>query len=437
MLSLKHRRVLGWVVLGCVSFVSPAHTAPPGSVDSAILNQEWPAVRDSVASPTSRLPRPVRLALLGHSDLAGNKNDDSLCEFLTLCADSSRALWTAWTDSLVRAHPVSAVAHYLYGDALARQACWSRAICAFDSALVLDPRCFLALNARSICYVAQASWDEAVLGFRAASEVAPGFADAHANLGAAWILQSDAPEGALAAFQSALTSSPNFALAHNGHACALLELGQVPDAEGELLAVQGSLSKCLEPLAHRVSRALAAIARRETDLVAGALSHLAGIEPGMSVEMASHRIASLTPIQRGELAEILPSAARWNKLVDWAGAVWQPLMPTQTDVHVGTDNLSIDSRWEVSSQAYLATAQNLSYQQQNVQLLQKYDVTPTRLGPIDALRARVEYRDLLHPIGGVTTEPVGGSRVDRGDWAVSTFFGLAYPVAQSVGGLSR
>ncbi len=407
-----------------------------GEGERLSLGQQWEAVRAALGTDPSKLSDPALRLIAGHAALALNANNESLCLFLSVSRDTDARVWEKWTTALVQRHDKSPIAHYFRGDALARSAKWDEALKAFDRSLRLDPKHTLTLNARGVCRAAKREWDKALLDFVAASQAGAKFADAHASLGAMWIQKNDAPKGALDAFNRALEISPDSLLARNGRACARIVLDQWEEAERELEDVRARGSDCLSALTDATQVNLAELGRLETDAVSRVMGKLAGVDAGMTTEMVAQRIRNLTPQKARQLATVLPSAARWNKMVDWATSWAQPLTPKlQGGGSVGISGvgpyaqLSVGATWDSLPHQFNVTRQNLTYQQQNIGLLQQYhNVAPARLGPIGELRARIEYRDLIRPTGGVTTETIGAARVDTGNWNVVTFYGLLYKV---------
>lgn len=188
-------------------------------VEGAALTGNWEKVVSMLTMQKEPLASPVAQLLLGHGLLALNRNNESFLLLWSASANAQRKAWDAWTAQIVQRTPASPVAHYLRGDALARLGRWVEAIGEFNESLRLDPRMFMAQNARGVVRASLGQWEDASDDLEAVSQRAPGFSDGHINLGTFWI-QRRAPDGARGAFAKALERSPTAVLAHNGRACA-------------------------------------------------------------------------------------------------------------------------------------------------------------------------------------------------------------------------
>lgn len=192
-------------------------------LEAAILKEDWVQVANvlgssDVLSPTARLVK-------AHAYLALNKNNESLCLFLSVSSEEDLRKWEEWTQDFVKKNPKKAIAYYFRGDALARLEKWDDAVMSFNKALKLHPNHPMVLNARGVVYAAEGRWDEALVDFTKATILSDNFADAYASLGAMWVQRRAGIEGALKSFKQAIELSPNFALAYNGKGVVEYVLG--------------------------------------------------------------------------------------------------------------------------------------------------------------------------------------------------------------------
>src|SRR5689334_13306935 len=86
-------------------------------VERALLAEQWADVAQRISSGGAS---DARRFLLGHAYLATNRNNEAVTAFRDTSAPQTVAGWRTWTSEFASTHPQSAVAKYLYGDALAR-----------------------------------------------------------------------------------------------------------------------------------------------------------------------------------------------------------------------------------------------------------------------------------------------------------------------------
>ncbi len=248
--------------------------------ESILLAADWPdaVLRLPPRAEKNLAPQVFRL-IRAHALLARNRNNESLCLFLSASSPEDLEVWERWTRELMARQPTSAVACYLRGDALARLQEWDHAIETFTSGLSIEPDNACLLNARGVVHALQNNWDAALMDFVRANRAAPDFADAHASQGFMWVQKRDGAKGALDAFNQALDKSrKDFALAHYGRGCVLAASGDwQPSAEDLKTAV--ARSSCAKDLiGSRLASMFQKIAAKEREWLEGNEGKKAGTE---------------------------------------------------------------------------------------------------------------------------------------------------------------
>ncbi|NQT19327.1 MAG: hypothetical protein HQ592_06455 [Planctomycetes bacterium] len=175
--------VLAILAFAASSAADPVGPTVPDSVEKALLSENWSEVADLLAEASQDTPSPVARLIKGHACLALNRSNDSLELFASAVDDESRAQWQAWADSFAKMHQDNAIALYLQGDAFARRRVWDSASRSFDRALDIDPRCYLALNARGVVAHAVGNTIMARVYFVKAARAKKDFSDAFTSRG--------------------------------------------------------------------------------------------------------------------------------------------------------------------------------------------------------------------------------------------------------------
>ncbi len=238
------------------SQASAQATALDNALEEAILAENWEVVlRLLPAEAEPNLPAALRL-VKGHACLATNRNNESLCLFLSATSKEDLQKWQTWSQNFAAKYPTSPIAHYFKGDSYARLEQWDQAISDFNTALKIDPNHPLVLNARGVTYCAKGAWDSALIDLTAATISGASFADVYASTGAMWIQRRLGPLGASMAFEKALELSPSFALAHNGKGCAEFALGRWTEANHSIAKAHTYLScdnRIMSVISHNLS----------------------------------------------------------------------------------------------------------------------------------------------------------------------------------------
>ena len=233
-------------------------------LNKAILSEDWPTVDGLLEAVTPETPSVVLRLIKGHACLALNKNNQSVCLFLSCRSSWEMQEWSEWTKQFLAEHSSYPITHYLYGDSCARQMDWEAASAEFDKGLNIIPEHQLLLNALGVVYAQrakqggermdQAGLNKAEQAFEKAAKSSKGrLADACANSGMLAIQMKDGAKGSLEAFQQGIdiaqTTGDYFSLAHHGKAWMryLLNEKEANEAEAELKQA-ASESPCLAGL---------------------------------------------------------------------------------------------------------------------------------------------------------------------------------------------
>lgn len=406
-------------------------------LESAILKEDWSKVV-SVLGPDKTLSPSAKL-VKAHALLAVNRNNESLCLFLSTSSDDDLKQWEVWTQDFAKRHPQKAIAHYFRGDAFARLGQWDGALAEFREALKIRMDHALVLNARGVTYAAKAAWDQALLDFDAAAKAGPRFADAYASRGAMYIQRMDGAEGAAKAFTRALELSPDFVLALNGRGGVRTVLGAWEEAKKDLAEAEKQIPACLSAVLTSVRLNMTALSNAEAEALSKALPMLAKTEPGMDLSTAFR-----TPQEVAQAKGVLMNAAGWNQR-----QLGNPLMPSNVTaqmrhtMEVGSVGGMPFIRGQMTTQVD-ATIEprtpmqhNFNHQMATLNYLNtRYpNISATPVGNVQAWilnRTNPSINSLTHaPAGGVSTEAIASAHTDAGDWSVTTQYGLLYPMRET------
>ena len=234
--DVRIRRIAAYAVVTAL-FLSLAPVAEiPGStvaepadllnqrIEEAALGENWKRTAEFLDRMDDSSYSSAARFVKGHACLALNRNNESLRLFLDASSKEGLKEWDQWAADLVARNPGSAVAHYLKGDALARNERWDEALESLDQALRIKPDYPLALDARGVVLCAMGRWDKAESDFLQVCKVDSSFADGQAALGTCKFL-TNRHIAAADAYDHALKLSPEFALAMNGRGCIKFKSG--------------------------------------------------------------------------------------------------------------------------------------------------------------------------------------------------------------------
>ena len=201
-------------------------------IEGAIFSEDWAKVIELLKSVDTQTPDPVLRMIKGHACLALNRNNESLCLFLSVSSENDLNKWEEWTKIFSANNSDKAIAYYFKGDALARQKKWNEALEIFNEGVGINSKHVLLLNARGIVHAAKEKFSNAIVDFdEAIKQSKEQLADTYANIGCLRIQKKDGAKGALNAFNEALKISPDFALALHGRGCVKLVLNKLQEAE--------------------------------------------------------------------------------------------------------------------------------------------------------------------------------------------------------------
>jgi len=403
------------------SSVSPA-------LEQAVLAENWAQVIDLLKEVNPQTPSPVLRLIKGHACLALNRNNESICLFLSVASPEGHQEWEKWAQGVIQKTPDKPIGHYFLGDARARLKEWDLALKAFAQALALKPQNALVLNGRGATFAAQGNWDHALVDFDEATRAAPALADAHASLGALWVQRRQGPQAAVAAYNQALKYSPNFALGLNGRGCAYFALGKWDKAFEDLKSASLKAGCFNIALAN-----IETLARLKEDFMARAGDKLVSLKPGMSTEAINKYVGGL------DAKDALKNYAKadWNNkwCNFWAG-VGDFLSGRQTE-----------STTKAKMDAQMVTAPIPGVISGGVERTEKSSFSLKDFGQNLAATSRNDaqywsnFRDTISTKqpevmkmapAGATAEELQHAYVDLGKW-LDTGYGLAYYVLPVTG----
>jgi tetratricopeptide (TPR) repeat protein len=212
------------------SMTEQEKTAAEQLMTKAALAENWGKIIDVLAKVRdANLPVEYRI-IRAHAFLATNGNNESFRLFSISSSEADLLQWKNWSQDLLRDHPKAVIAHYFWGDALARLGDWKGAIGAYSEMLdgkkhVKHP---LLFNARGVAFARDNEPGKARVDFEEAVKFSKGkLADAYANIGVLRIQEKNGAEAAKEAFNKAIEITPTFALAFHERACIRMVLAEL------------------------------------------------------------------------------------------------------------------------------------------------------------------------------------------------------------------
>ena len=439
-MEAKNGRILAALTCGLlVAMAAPllasvrTEDALDARVEAAILQEDWQAVASLLGSQR-QLPPEARL-ILGHAYLALNRNNESLCLFLSVSSPEELGKWEQWTHDFAGRNPTQAIANYLRGDALARQQQWDGALRAFDTALERAPAHPLALNARGVAYASTGALDAAREDFRRASaaENLLQVADVFTSRGTYILQRKTEAKIALQWFQRALKISPDSLLALNGSASARILLRDWDGAGSDIENAQRLATGCLSDVRGVVALNAGTLTGERNKAVSTLLAR-AGIEPGFSVEERIRALDSMSPAERQVTFDVLNNAASHNRWVQGS------LFPSSTTLELagGVKGTLVGPQPYAEARAganwdWAGKAKYNETQQSGMMAIMQERYGISKANPISNFDAW-GFQHMLPDsnIGkvtspkGVSSREIGEAPIDTGDWQVFSLYGLVY-----------
>jgi tetratricopeptide (TPR) repeat protein len=419
-------------------FARAASSDVTPEIERAILSEDWKKVSELVPVSINDSGSTTLRLIRGHACLALNQNNESLQLFLTTPPKQGIEEYESWAVSFANRYSDRTTAFYFKGDALARQAKWSDALAAFNSALKLKPNHALSLNARGVCYALGGEWDKSLEDFAAATIAVPSFSEAWANRGAMYIQRSTAAKGALSAFDAALKYSPESAVAKMGRACALFGAGKLDEAEKALAECQNQPETM-----DLVSINLSLVRDRRLSLAA---KQLASADKGVGVSLkldTQERVSAinhnLQEINSSRLDMDVHAAynSGWaNTLHDWSDVMkWGAKAASSIDRPDWSKTLSTLSKGagfggditRSAADQYRNSSAAMDRQwQSGIKSLMETSFRDHPGSPqANAYERLYMHNTINSPPGGVSTD-MSAARVDSGNWGVFVPYGILY-----------
>ena len=228
------------LLLSCLvgaSIACTAHAAAPDAIpENLVIAGDWPAIVRQVTD--MKTVDPITNFIAGHAFLATDHANEAMCSFAVGAPPEARAAWSTWTSQLAAAHPTSAVAHYLEGDAFARNGDWAAARAEFDRALTLAPNDPLVRNARAVVEAAAGNWPAAQADLLTAAGMRDAPMDVQTNQAVLAILHRDDASAAGHLLEAVLKRFPN-------HVIGLVGQGAVAAADHQWESARGYYRKAI------------------------------------------------------------------------------------------------------------------------------------------------------------------------------------------------
>ncbi len=420
-ISVLNRWAYLFVVLVVASFANEARSQSDydvgSSIENALLNQDWEKVNRLIESEYKDSIPPVLRMIKGHATLALNKNNESAELFKDSGSIDDYSGWLSWSTNLFQKRSDSPVAALFKGDALARMNKHNEAIKVFTTGLQKNPGHALILNARAVSYTSLQKWNEAILDIYSATKSDPSLADIHSNKGALNIRRSLGAPGALRGFNKALDISPNHVLARIGKASALYGMGDWASAQ-EILD-EMSRDKNFGHIA-AINAAIIRDALSTAELVV-LEEKSAGVAISIKAREKQAKLQSLNKeILKSDLSRIRNTFVA-DTFTDFAKPV-----KAFVDTYTGLKKIQKgDMAGAVSKFAGVVSTigKNAS----------KYANSQGQLSKINTQRFNNNMNELRSlstsgQSGGVSTEDIRRSFVDKGDWGLLSRFLLQYPI---------
>jgi len=268
----------------------------PEQLEAALLREDWQQVASLLDTVDTQTPSPVLRLIKGHACLALNRNNESLCLFLSLRLAEELESWKEWAFKFSSNFPDQFVSNYFCGDAFARLNQLAPAISFFSKSISISSITAMskamALNACGVTNSINEDWNLAVVFFKDAIQMNQSFADAYASLGGMYLQKKSGFEGAKTAFDHSLALNPSFALAYNGRAAVAILTDSLTKAKTDLEDAKKYAQDCAIDLQLAIIDNAEAISELQIQAIRFALGDTANYDYGMSLEKKAEWIRS-------------------------------------------------------------------------------------------------------------------------------------------------
>ena len=360
-------------------------------VAKAAVAGKWDQVAKLLEKVDDKTPSPALRILKAHALLATNQNNESQCLLLGASKPDDAKKWLDWTKEFARLNPKQATAHYLLGDAFARNREWNTALQEFTKAIEAKPGYGLALSARGLAHAINKEVTPAMADLTLATQSNPRLADAFASQAMLTIQDGTASDEVVRLYTNAISANPSFVLARYGRAAVYLALN-TPDKAVEDLELLEKTTYCMSRL---FRQKLQDVASRPVIAQQHAAAD-SGSDPAMAVKKEFER----------NIADLTSSVKMANDVTQRGGL--------RGTLGLGIAEQRGASAWTRAAQAIGNETDPVKKQQMTNQLNQTLDIArKTPAGPIavDRMAETVQSRQR---IGGVFADITKGSQVNVG-----------------------
>jgi Tfp pilus assembly protein PilF len=433
---------------------SAANSDVSPEVERAVLAEDWKTVVQLVPDAGSNSISPTLRLIKGHACLALNRNDESLCLFLSVVSNVDMAEYQTWTTSFATHNEESAIAHYFKGDALARAQAWDDSLREFSTGLQRSPDHPLLQNARGIVFAQEGKWYSAIADFEGAIKAKPDLADAFANRGTMNLHKKAGAKGAIEWFDKALDHSKQFSLALYNQGFARVANGsadegpkEIKDAADKLDCFSSTKNKDMTSIVRWLRKKNEAEAKEmdvadvgsQLDRIIGEVSggnigtlNQAARLLGKNPEFAATFNRSLDQImrQRPELSQ--PIRDKVNSGFDWTRPEVGGARGWINTLQKSTVDLGL------SSTTQFQQSQRQTKMSSSQQLGINAHVDFSALAQQHQLKTDMDNKGwetmrtpslMKNTVGGVSAS-LAGAYVDEGDWPIDAHYGLNYEVSE-------
>lgn len=424
---------LRYLLIVCTLLLAVPSCFASSKQKDLVLAEDWKGLVSLLGQEEGA--HPVDRLLLAHALLALNRSNEAICIFLAVRGEGELSLWDEWTTQLAERGYSTCVAHYLRGDALARKGEWEDALVEFGKGLTIKPNDALTLNARGQVLAHEGRFEEALLDLRLATETDSSFVDALSSLGSLAVASRFDPKWAMATFDKALELQPNSALAINGRGTALVGEGRLLDAQDEFNRA-GEINNCVSVAGYnliQVQRILAERNKSTAEVI------LAGAETGTSIQTSMLDLSSAADNNLDKLN----SAYRTEQYLRAGEKTFADVRPILSSiVPTPQGKIATTVGMKIGEMGMRDAAQKAAgeYEALNVAESRRlFDAVMTNAQTNQIIRTNLAKRfgtetpsfndfhsQFSRPAVGGIDMSYEHAEIDRGDWRVQNWYGLAY-----------